>query len=114
MKKTLVFVLCIFISICSPIFAANHWHEAKIKSILVLGQGDFILQFDVDHQSCLNTSSSKNYYVRYSNNYELTGSLARARFFDLAKSAAANNNTVIVRFNDERPTCDIDRFKVKY
>jgi len=89
-----------------PAYTANVTHTATVKSVRQLADGRFVLQFDTDHLSCLNTSSPKFYYLGAGFN-GMTAEAAK-NAYALALMAYALEQRLQIAFDDTSSGCYIN------
>ena len=96
---------------CAPLTStAEVWHTSTIRNIYPQADGNFVLQFTLDSESCTNASNPKNYYVSVGQN-SMTSDGAW-KIYAAAMLAMVRNKTVAIAFDEATATCYVNRLVV--
>jgi len=92
--------------------ATDAWHEAEIKTIYPLADGNFIIIFKVDSANCPATNNGKYHYVS-DGAFGMTKEGVK-NALSVALSAAAMGKTLKINFDTSNVKCSVNRMQINF
>jgi len=110
LKKTLVLFLLILSNFSFA--ATDAWHEAEIKTIYPLADGNFIIIFKFDSANCPATNNGKYHYVE-AGAFGMTKEGVK-NALSVALSAAAMGKILKINFDTSNVKCSVNRMQINF
>jgi hypothetical protein len=90
--------------------ATEQWHSSTLRWVYPLGNGDFVIGFDVDSAACTGVGAPKYMYVAVGQNGVTEEGIKK--LYAAALTAFSLGKTLSIAFDDATAYCYVNRFSV--